>query len=70
MSKFEVYGKSISQDPWGPPVLETDDIEEAIELAYRMFDSHGLYSQIVATEEDNAVIFVDYKFIDDWELVY
>lgn len=68
MKKFRVQAKSVFADPWGNPILETDDLHKAIGDCCFWFNEEGFYSRIL-DDEDN-VIFVDYRWVDDWELMY
>ena len=68
MNNFRVYIKSIESDPWGEPVLSTDYLDHAIHTAYKWFSDEGWYSKI--DNEEDETIFVDYHFVDNWELMY
>lgn len=70
---LKVYAKSIFSGPWGDPKLMTEKIQKAVDEAYWWFDKEGWYSKIVDDEADETgttVIFEDYHFIDDWQLMY
>lgn len=70
MSKnFEVFAKSFQTDQWRSPVLTTDSLDDAIKEAFYWFDQEGWYSQIIDTNH-GEVIFMDYHFIGNWELMY
>lgn len=65
---FRVQFKSIQSDEWGDSVvMETTDLDKAIEECQYWFDE-GQYSRILNSEGET--IFVDYHFVDDWELMY